>query len=157
MSAISSRVSAALKIAAVLWVVWGLGHVAAGVMIIDANATSAVQLAADAVDPAKLEADYPAAADAIINQHGWNLLWGGAVTAIGALFVWRHNATAVFLNALVGGMLDVGYLVFVDLPGYANFVPGTMMTLVSGSAIFLSVYAYLGSGGLDDRHAETAR
>lgn len=144
----------ALKLSAILWVIWGLGHVAAGVMIITADATSAVAISADGVDPALLQADYPEAVNGILNQNGFNLLWGGAVTTAGALFIWREYATAVFLNALVGGLLDLGYLLFIDLPGYNNFVPGRVMTIVSGSAILLSFYAYFGSDTFERVTAE---
>lgn len=43
---------------------------------------------------------------------------------------------------LVGGLLDVGYFVFIDLGGYNNFVPGTVMTIISARAITSSFYAY---------------
>ena len=41
------------------------------------------------------------------------------------------------------GLADLGYLVFVDLPGYVNFVPGTIMTFISGAAIVLSFWVWL--------------
>lgn len=132
----------ALKISAVLWVVWGVVHMLAGIMVIPADAAGGFQAIADAVDPALLEATYHPAVGAILNQHGWNLLWGGAVTVIGAAFIWRKNFTAVWVTAMVGGLLDVGYLVFVDIPGFVNFVPGTVMTMVSASAIALSFWAW---------------
>lgn len=78
----------------------------------------------------------------MLNQHGWNLLWGGLYTVIGALFIWRGNFTAIWTTAVVGGLLDVGYFLFLDLGGYVNFVPGTVMTLVSSAGILLSFSAY---------------
>ncbi len=48
----------------------------------------------------------------------------------------------MFLAALVGGLADVGYLVFLDLGGYVNFVPGTLMTIFSATAITTSFVAY---------------
>lgn len=135
----------ALKIAAVLWVIWGLVHMLAGVIVIPADASGGFSAIADAVDPALLEYDYHPAVNGILDQHGWNLLWGGAVTVIGAVFIWRGNTTAIWVTAMVGGLLDIGYLVFVDLPGYVHFVPGTLMTIVSGSAVALSFWAWLTS------------
>jgi hypothetical protein len=64
-------------------------------------------------------------------------------TLIGAVFIWRASVTAMFFTAIVGGLADVGYFVFMDLGGFVNFVPGTVMTLVSGSAVILSLVAYL--------------
>ncbi|MEL6350011.1 MAG: hypothetical protein AAFV53_43320 [Myxococcota bacterium] len=132
----------ALRIAAVLWFIWGAVHLFAGVMTISLATPEAIGGIADAVDPASLQMTYPDAAGAIINQHGWNLGWGGLVTMICAVFVWRGNANAIFLAALVGGLLDIGYFVFLDLGGFVHFVPGTVMTIFSASAIALSFFAH---------------
>lgn len=131
-----------LRIASILWVVWGLVHAFAGMIILSADATGAVQAVADAVDPASLEIAYPAALGALINQHGFNLFWFGIVTAVCAVFIWRSSTIAIFLAALVGGLADAGYFIFVDLGGFVKFVPGTLMTLVSSGAIITSVWAY---------------
>lgn len=137
-----STVSLLLKISAGLWVIWGLVHMLAGVMTISQDTPAAVAGIADAVDPALLAGPYHEAAGALINQHGFNLLWIGAFTAIGAFFIWRASVTAIFLTAIVGGVTDIGYFVFMDLGGFVNFFPGTVMTLVSGSAVILSLAAY---------------
>ena len=127
-----------LKIAAVLWVIWGLVHAFAGVMVLSVDATGGFQAIADAVAPETLVHDYEPAVGGILNQHAWNLLWFGVATIIGAVFVWRANMTAIWVTAMVGGLADLGYLLFVDFPGYVNFFPGTVMTIISGSAIILS-------------------
>lgn len=134
--------STMLKVAAVLWVVWGAVHAFAGVMTISGEPTMKVAGIADAVDPATLDIDYPAAVPALLNQHGFNLLWFGIVTLIGGLFIWSGHVTAIFATAVVGGLADLGYFIFLDLGGFVNFVPGTVMTLISASAILLSVAAY---------------
>ena len=128
----------ALGSAAVLWVVWGLVHAFAGVMIISSDTTGALQAIADGVEPASLAMAYPDAAGAVINQHGFNLLWIGIVTMASAPFIWRRSTTAIFIAAMVGGLADVGYFIFLDLGGHVRFVPGTLMTLISASAIILS-------------------
>ena len=139
-----------LRISAVLWVIWGAVHILAGVMTmrgpITGDITAAVAGIADAVSPETLETDYPAAAGAILGQHGFNLFWIGLVTLIGGIFIWRKNVSAIFLSALVGGLADLGYFLFLDLGGFVKFVPGTLMTLVSSSAIILSFYAYFKGG-----------
>jgi len=131
-----------LKISAILWVIWGVVHALAGILTISGDTVAAVAGIADDVDPTLLEMDYPNAVGAIINQHGFNLLWGGVVTIVGGAFMWRKSVAAIFISALVGGLLDVGYLIFIDLGGYNKFMPGTVMTIVSASAIGLSFYAY---------------
>ena len=131
-----------LKVAAVLWVVWGLVHMLAGAIVIPADASGGFQAIADAVPAEDLQADYHEAVGGILNQHGWNLFWGGFVTIVGAVFIWRANTTAIWVTAMVGGLLDIGYFVFVDLPGYVHFMPGGLMTLVSASAIILSFWVW---------------
>ena len=131
-----------LKTSCVLWLIWGFVHAAAGVSIIGGDTFSAVSAIADGVDSALLAMDYPDAVGAIINQHGFNLFWAGIVTMIGGVLIWRKNTAAIFVSALVGGLVDIGYFVFIDLGGYNNFVPGTIMTIISASAIILSFYAY---------------
>jgi hypothetical protein len=61
---------------------------------------------------------------------------------IGAVLIWRKNQIAIWVTALVGGMADIGYFVFVDLPGDANFVPGTVMTIFSTTAIVLTAWIW---------------
>lgn len=131
-----------LKVASVLWVIWGLVHMLAGIIVIPADASGGFQAIADAVSPETLDADYHPAVGGILDQHAWNLLWGGFVTVVGALFIWRGNITAIWVTAMVGGLLDLGYFVFVDIPGYVHFVPGTLMTLVSSAAIIISFWVW---------------
>nr|WP_319383776.1 hypothetical protein [uncultured Roseibium sp.] len=132
----------ALRASAILWVIWGLVHMFAGIVTIGQETSAAVAGIADAVDPAMLANDYHAAVGALINQHGFNLLWIGAFTVIGGIFVWRGSVTAIFMTAIVGWVTDVGYFVFMDLGGFVHFVPGTVMTIISTAAVALSLWAY---------------
>lgn len=132
----------ALKAAAILWIIWGLVHTLAGVIVLSSDASGGFQAIADAVDPALLEGAYHGAVGGVLNQHGWNLGWFGIATIIGGILVWRQNVTAIWVTAMIGGLADLGYLLFVDFPGYVNFMPGTVMTLVSGSAIVLSLWVW---------------
>ena len=132
----------ALKTSAVLWVVWGLVHTFAGIMVLASDTTGGVQAIADAISPEALAMDYPAAVGGIVNQHGWNLGWFGIATIVGAIFIWRGSLTAIWVTAMVGGLADLGYLLFVDFPGYVNFFPGTVMTFISGTAIVVSFWVW---------------
>lgn len=131
-----------LKIAAVLWVIWGLVHMFAGIMTISQDASGAVAGIADAVDPSLIAGDFHPAVGAVINQHGFNLLWIGAFTVVGGFFIWRLSVTAIFMTAIVGWVTDVGYFLFMDLGGFVHFVPGTVMTIISSAAVILSLWAY---------------
>ncbi|MEL6204573.1 MAG: hypothetical protein AAFR47_04590 [Pseudomonadota bacterium] len=135
--------STLLKIAAVLWVIWGLVHILAGVIVLSSDAAGGFAAIADAMPPDSFALEYPDAVGGVLNQHGWNLGWFGLATVIGAAFIWRGNLTAIWVTGMVGGLADLGYLMFVDLPGYVNFFPGTLMTFISGSAIVLSFWVWL--------------
>lgn len=147
--------SIALKIAALLWVIWGFVHVFAGVIIMSVpEAAGAVQAVADAVPMDDLAFEAHPAAAALYHQHGWNLAWIGLTTMVCAVFVWRgaasaHWRTAAWVAALTGGLADVGYFLFMDLGGYVNFMPGGLMTYVSASAILLSGWVWFGTRGSD--------
>ena len=135
-----------LKISAVLWIIWGLVHILAGVLtmnfVLSGDIVSAINGIADAVEPETLQMEYPKAAGSVIANHGFNLFWIGIVTFISGFFIWKGNKNAIFLAAIVGGLADLAYFLFMDLGGYVNFVPGTVMTIVSSLAIILSFYAY---------------
>ena len=112
-------------------------------MVLSGSTEAGFQAIADAVDPATLAGPYPDAVGAVLGQHAWNLLWFGIVTLTGAVLIWRGALTAIWVTAMVGGLADLGYFLFLDLPGHVRFFPGTLMTLVSGSAILLSGYVWL--------------
>ena len=63
----------------------------------------------------------------------------GVATMIGAVLIRRQNITAICVTGTVGGLADLGYLAFVDIPGHVEFLPGTLRTPVSGTAVALSV------------------
>lgn len=145
-----------LKTAAVLWVIWGLVHIFAGIMTISQESAAAVAGIADAVDPALLVGDYHPAFGAVLNQHGFNLLWIGAFTVVGGVMIWRQSVTSIFMTAIVGWVTDVGYFLFMDLGGFVNFVPGSVMTIISSAAVVISFWAYF-SGMRHDVTEPTAR
>jgi len=132
-----------LRVSTGLWVIWGLVHLLAGIIVLSSDASGGFSAIADAVEPSSLTMDYAPAVGGILNQHGWNLAWFGIATVIGGLFIWRGNMTAIWVTGMIGGLADLGYLLFVDFPGYVNFFPGTVMTFVSGTAIVLSFYVWL--------------
>ena len=136
------ELSTLLKISASLWVIWGLVHAVAGILTLSGGTASAITSIANAVDPATLLIEYPDAVGAIVNQHGFNLLWGGIVTVIGGLLIWRSNVTAIFVSALVGGLFDLGYFIFVDPGGYNKFLPWVGMPIISAISIVFSFYVY---------------
>ena len=124
----------ALRVAAALWVIWGVVHMFFGVAIMASDPSDAFAAIAAGVPADAVASDYHPAVAAILNQHGWNLLWFGAVTTVGGVMVWRRNLTAIWVSTMVGGLADIGYLTFVDIGGYGTFFPGTVMTLIAATA-----------------------
>jgi hypothetical protein len=117
-------------------------HIGAGIFIVSSDIVTGIQGIADAIDPASLKMTYPNAVSAIVKQLGFNIGWAGVVTLIGAVFIWRKNTTAIFVTAMVGGLFDMAYFLFIDLEGFAKFLPGGLMTYVSATAIILSFYVH---------------
>ncbi|XOF32235.1 MAG: hypothetical protein ACL93V_09260 [Candidatus Electrothrix sp. YB6] len=132
--------SVLLKSSAVLWIIWGLVHVFFGIMIIIGDTGSGIQAIGNGVELTQI--NYPDVLGAIMNQHGWNLLWFGVVTTVGAVFIWRGSNIAIGINAMIAGLGDLGYFMFLDLGGYVKFLPGTLMTIIALTAILLSFGAY---------------
>lgn len=137
----------ALKAAAVLWVIWGLVHALAGILTLMQDPSAGFAAIADAVDSQALAADYHPAVGGVLNQHAWNLLWFGVVTIVGAAFIWRGTLTAIWVTGMVGGLADLGYFLFLDLSGFVRFFPGTVMTIISATAIALSFWVLLSMRG----------
>ena len=132
----------ALRMTAALWVLWGVVHAFFGAAIMATGASEGFAAIAAGVSPDAVRADYHPAVSAILNQHGWNLLWFGIVTTVGGVMIWRGSMTAIWVSAMVGGLADLGYLVFIDFGGYGTFVPGTLMTIIAGSAIVLGGWVW---------------
>lgn len=113
-------------------------------MILSQETPGAIAAVADAVDPALLTGPYHEAVGALVNQRGFNLLWWiGLIRVISAIFIWRGAVMAMFIAGLIGCLADLGYFLFLDLGGFVNFVPGTVMTLISASAILLSLWVWI--------------
>ena len=147
------NLSILLKISAILWIVWGIVHILAGVLtmnfVLSGDISSSIAGIADAVEPSTLQMEYPKAAGAVIGNHGFNLFWIGIVTFLCGFFIWKGNKNAIFLAAITGGLADLAYFLFMDLGGYVNFMPGTVMTIFSSLAIISSFYYYFKNRSLN--------
>ncbi|NOH63267.1 hypothetical protein [Vibrio sp. RE88] len=140
------KMSTSFKVSSVLWAVWGVFHFFMGAALIYLFSLGEQALTIEAItkDPMMVGmlTEYTPIVTATLKQHSWNLAWFGLVTTVGSVYVWKGNVTAMFICALVGGLADLGYFVFVDLEGLAPPV-GTLMTFFSGGAILFGLYGYL--------------
>lgn len=125
------------KIISSLWFFWGIVHILFGILIMNGDVAYAINEIGNAVTVPVLK--YSSVAEAIMNQHGWNLTWFGVITIIGSVFIWRGNNTALWVSAMIGGLADLGYFIFLDLGGFVKFLPGTLMTIIALTAIVMSV------------------
>ncbi|MEO0478001.1 MAG: hypothetical protein AAF196_00835 [Planctomycetota bacterium] len=131
-----------LRASCILWVVWGVVHIFAGVvtlqMISEGDNAEAFHGILSKIELSTLQGDYPDPVMALFSQHALNLAWFGVVTLLCAPWVWRGARSAVYLAALVGGMADLAYFLFIDLGGYA-LPPGPQMTYICAAAIVSGV------------------
>ena len=79
--------------------------------------------AADAIDPDII---------ATLSQHAFNLLAGGIAVFCIAFLNWRNDRTAYWINLLLGGVLDLGFVMLVVIPGHIALsagLPGPLIWL----------------------------
>lgn len=147
------KYSILLRISSILWIIWGVFHVFVGVfllyLLMNNQTAEALNGIAGKVSIESLQMEYPYAVVASLKQHAFNLGWFGVVAFIAGIYVWKKNALAIWLAALVGGLGDLGYFLFIDLADLA-IPPGPQMTWISGLAILLSVYVYFKTNKLAD-------
>ena len=134
------------RTSAALWAIWGVFHLIIGIYLLyllnSGRVAEALHGIAGQMDLSALDVDYPLAAVATLKQHAYNLGWFGLVTSIGSVWVWRQNVSAAALCAIIGGLGDIGYFLFIDLGGLA-VPPGPQMTWIAAAAIALSAYAVI--------------
>jgi hypothetical protein len=98
------------RIGAGCYVVWGLLHLKA--------AYDEFVLAAG-VDPGLVHGK--------LNQGAWDLLFFAVFAiAVAVLFNWRNDRAGYWLNLVVVSAADIGFVLFVLIPGDVAFFPGIL-------------------------------
>lgn len=98
----------AARIGAVLYVIWGVVHIAAAYEILRLG---------QSLDPGMVQAR--------VYQDSWNILMGAlASVAVGAAMNWRNSWTGYWINLVLVSLLDVAYIAFVVVPGHTPPWPG---------------------------------
>jgi len=112
------------KIGAGLYVIWGLLH-------IDAAYEAFVQGLALS----------PGAVQGKIYQDAWNLLFFALFSIVVATrYNWKNSKTGYWLNIIVVSAADIGFLIFILIPGNVAFFPGILgPAFWIAAAIFSSV------------------
>lgn len=115
------------KIGAVLYVVWGLLHIKA------------------AMDEFALGASLQSGlVQGKINQGAWDLLiFALAAIAIAVTLNWKNSPLGYWANLLLVSLADIGFIIFVLLPGHIEVFPGILGPVFWVSAAIFSTLGYL--------------
>ena len=97
-----------LRVAAVLWAMWGLLHLAAGlsVMSVFARAVTGVP---ESVMLSVMGGALPFEVRRTLAEHQFNNSWFGLVVLVGSVLVWRGSRTGLLLCTVVGGLAHLGF------------------------------------------------
>ena len=98
------------KIGAVSYVLWGLLHVVAALQEFSAGAS---------LEPGFIQGK--------IYQGSWDLLFFALAAMVIAIRLnWRNDTLGYWLNLLIVSIADIGFLIFVLIPGYVELFPGIL-------------------------------
>lgn len=132
------------RAAAVLWAMWGALHLVAGLSVMTTFAREVVGVP-ETVNLTVMGGALPFHVRRSLAEHSFNNTWFGLVVLVGSVRVWRRSRLGVFLCTIVGGLAQLGFTIFLVVPGRSNAV-GVAMTVIAASAVALSVAAQLASG-----------
>ena len=112
------------KIGAVLYVLWGLLHIKA--------AFDGFSLGAS-IDPGLISGK--------LNQGAWDLLFFAlASITIAIIFNWKNDIKGYWINLILVSIADIGFIIFVLIPGYIPFFPGILGPVFwVSAAVFSSI------------------
>jgi hypothetical protein len=98
----------AARIGAIFYVIWGIVHI---------NAAYGLLKLGQSLSAGMVQAR--------IYQDAWNILFGAlAVIVIGVTMNWRNSRTGFWTNLTLVSLLDIAFILFVIVPGYAPLWPG---------------------------------
>ena len=115
------------RLGAITYVLWGLLHIIA--------AQKVYQLG-QSLEPGMVQGR--------VFQDAWNLLFFALFGSVVAVFLnWKNSRLGYWLNLVVVSAGDIGYVLFLLLPGYIPWVPGGLGPLLWVLAALLSTVAEL--------------
>jgi len=110
------------KLGAITYVLWGLLHI---------EAARRVYMLGQSLEPGMVQGR--------IFQGAWNLLFFALFGIVVALiWNWRNSRLGYWLNLVVVSAGDVGFILFVLMPGYIPLVPGGLGPLLWVLALVFS-------------------
>jgi len=110
------------KIGSVLYIIWGLLHIIAAIQGFQLGASLESGLV-----------------QGKINQGAWDLLFIAlAGISIAVIFNWKNSTLGYWLNLLIVSIADIGFIIFVLLPGHVGLFPGIFGPVFWVSAVIFS-------------------
>jgi hypothetical protein len=109
------------KIGATSYIIWGLLHIGA------------------ALDEFRLGSTLePGLVQGKINQGAWDLLFFALFAIVVAVkYNWKNESLGYWLNLIVVSAADIGFIIFVLLPGHVALFPGILGPIFwIGGAVF---------------------
>jgi hypothetical protein len=118
------------RIGAVAYVLWGLLHIQAARM---------VYLLGQSLEPGMVQGR--------VFQNAWSLLFFALFgIAVAVAFNWKNSRLGYWLNLVVISAADIGFIVFVLMPGYVPLWPGGLGPLLWVIALIFSTLGFMASG-----------
>jgi len=116
------------KLGAISYIIWGILHIGA------------------ALDEFRLGSGLePGLVQGKINQGAWDLLFFALFAIVVAVkYNWKNEALGYWLNLIVVSAADIGFIIFVLLPGHVDIFPGILGPIFW---IFGAVFSTLGFRG----------
>ena len=110
------------KLGSVTYILWGILHI---------EAARKVYLLGQTLDPGMLQGR--------IFQGAWNLLFFAIFGIVVAIFFnWKNSRLGYWMNLTVVSAGDIGYIMFVLVPGYVPFMPGALGPILWILAVLFS-------------------
>lgn len=121
------------KSGAVVYVLWGLLHIKAAQMML---------VLGQSLETGALQGR--------IFQHAWNLLFFALFGIVIAVWMnWNNSRLGYWLNLVVISAADIGFIIFVLVPGYAPMMPGAL-----GPILWIIALALTTLGIMQSSHTE---
>ncbi len=110
------------KLGSITYVLWGILHIVAARQVYALGQT---------LDPGMVQGR--------IFQDAWNLLFFALFgIAVGIFLNWKNSRLGYWLNLVVVSAADIGFIVFILMPGHAPLVPGVLGPILWVLAVLFS-------------------
>ncbi len=117
------------KLGSITYLLWGILHI---------EAARRVYVLGQSLDAGMLQGR--------IFQGAWNLLFFAIFGIVVAIVLnWKNSRLGYWLNLVVVSVGDIGFIVFLLVPGYVPFMPGAVGPILWVLAVLLSTLGIMSS------------